>query len=1309
GDNEPFVERLHDDLAAAGFTVWFDRKSLLSRGLTFHQEIKDAIRAEVDRVVYVGGPKAVASLFVREEWKSALEYDHVVVTPILRLGDYDTCVPGELALLHCEDFRDDANYPRTLAKLIASLRQPNPKLGALYAVPNLPPNFLGRPDLMRRVRDALLVDLQKPQVITSADAKVGVQGMGGIGKSVLAAALARNRDIRRSYPDGVVWIACGQHLGENDLVSRMRDLARHLGGDEHFESISQGQGTLGLLLKTKSILLILDDIWSARDAKVFDLLGPRCRMLVTTRDAGILHTLDGEIVPVSLFTEAESLQLLTDAIATRERPVTVAELPDEAREVARKCGCLPLALALCGGMANKHGGDFRSVLERLRRADLDKIADRHTINPQHESIWRAMQASVEMLTEDEQHRFAELAVFDTDAIVPEAAVATLWAHTGHLDDLDAEDLLIALFERSLVQLDSKTDAEGRVQRRFRLHDLLYDFATRMVGDKQALHNTLLAAYRAKCPHGWASGPDDGHFLQQLGGHLAEAGQWDELETLLTDLAFLEAKVAAGLTFELPGNLRKAIDALPEERLIRGILKLLDEAICRDIYFIARHATDYPQALFQCVWNNGWWYDHPSAGNYYIEPESGFKASAPWQTPEPKLYELLERWRREHNNRGRVSPWLRSLVPPEMNLGTGQRAIFHGHTDRINSVAYSPDGKRIISGSRDKTLRVWDASSGLELLRIEGRTQEINSVAFSPDGRRVVSGSKDETLRVWDVKNGDENLVLRGHESRVNSVAFSPDGCRITSGSGDFEGEDNAVRVWDAKSGSEIAVLCGHGEQVCCVSFNPDGERIVSASVDGTIRIWNVVAGVEDLRLEGHQGAVTCASFSPDGSRVVSSGGFKDHTLRIWDASSGGELIKIKGHSDEVNSVAFSPDGCRIVSASKDKTVRVWDAASGKELYRHEGHTDTVLCAVFSPDGSRIVSGSGDGTIRMWEGAPESRHRLKGHEDMVASIAFSPNGNRIASGSRDGTIVVWDTASGVPLHLLKGHRLKVNIIIFSPDSSWIVSGSDDGTIMVWNAATGVLKHRLEGHERGVLSAMFSSDGALIVSGSGDNTVRVWETSSGNQLHCLEGHTDAVNSVAYSPDGALLVSGSGDNTVRVWNAFSGKQKHCIRGHTDHVTCVVFTSDGTRIASGSRDNTVRIWDAASGALLHACDGSEGTIWNVAFSQDGDRIAGGSEDKTVRIWNTRTGKCIEVIEGTGDSAAIAAGAHFHPLQVLGREGETVIRDAVTGKPLAFHSTGMQNIVTHPEGKIWAGDSNTSHLALILFEDSHPGESDSS
>lgn len=261
GDDELFARRLYDDLKKAGFDVWFDRVDLPSRQLTFHQEIADAIRAR-DRLVLVAGPKAALSDYVRQEWRWALELDKMVI-PILRLGNVEEHLPGELSLLQCDDFRDDAHYQAQLAKLIENLRRPEPPLGGIFGVPSLPPHFLGRPELLRRVKDALLVDLQKPVVITGTAARVGMQGMGGIGKSVLAAALARNREIRYSYPDGVLWVAVGQ---QPDMLKLQRDVACHLGGRDDFKSVEQGMGVLSQLLAQKAVLLVLDDVWNTRDA-----------------------------------------------------------------------------------------------------------------------------------------------------------------------------------------------------------------------------------------------------------------------------------------------------------------------------------------------------------------------------------------------------------------------------------------------------------------------------------------------------------------------------------------------------------------------------------------------------------------------------------------------------------------------------------------------------------------------------------------------------------------------------------------------------------------------------------------------------------------------------------------------------------------------------------------------------------------------------------------------------------------------------------------------------------------------------------
>jgi len=295
----------------------------------------------------------------------------------------------------------------------------------------------------------------------------------------------------------------------------------------------------------------------------------------------------------------------------------------------------------------------------------------------------------------------------------------------------------------------------------------------------------------------------------------------------------------------------------------------------------------------------------------------------------------------------------------------------GHTGWVNSVAFSPDGKRIVTGSRDDTARIWDAETGKELQKLEGYASTVNSVAFSPDGKRIVTGSRDDTARIWDAETGKELQKLEGHTGTVNSVALSPDGKRIVTGS-----DDRTARIWDAETGKELQKLEGHASTVNSVAFSPDGKRIVTGSDDRTTRIWDAETGRELRKLEGHTGRVNSVAFSPDGKKIIT--GSRDDT-RIWDAETGRELRKLEGHTGRVNSVAFSPDGKKIITGSDDRTARIWDAETGKELQKLEGYASTVNSVAFSPDGKKIVTGSTDGTARIWDIAMSVRQRVNTDE------------------------------------------------------------------------------------------------------------------------------------------------------------------------------------------------------------------------------------------------------------------------------------------------------------------------------------------
>ncbi|KAL4068682.1 WD40-repeat-containing domain protein [Scleroderma yunnanense] len=628
-------------------------------------------------------------------------------------------------------------------------------------------------------------------------------------------------------------------------------------------------------------------------------------------------------------------------------------------------------------------------------------------------------------------------------------------------------------------------------------------------------------------------------------------------------------------------------------------------------------------------------------------------------------------------------------------------VFEGHTNSVISVAFSSDGTRIVSGSDDMTVRVWDADRGVQIgSPLEGHTDLVTSVAFSPDGTRIVSGSYDKTVRVWDVDRGVQiGSPLEGHTDLVTSVAFSPDGIRIVSGS-----YDKTVRVWDTDRGVQIdSPLEGHTDWITSVAFSPDGTRIVSGSSDKTVRVWDVDRGVQiGSPLEGHTDLVTSVAFSPDGTRIVS--GSSDKTVRVWDVDRGVQIgSPLEGHTHWVTSVVFSPDGIRIVSGSSDKTVRVWDVDRGVQIGSSlEGHTNLVRSVAFSPDGTRIVSGSSDKTVRVWDvdRGVQIDSPVEGHTDLVTSVAFSPDGTRIVSGSSDKTVRVWDVDRGVQIgSSLEGHTHRVRSVAFSPDGTRIVSSSSDKTVRVWDVDRGVqIGSSLEGHTSLVRSVVFSPDGTRIVSGSYDKTVRVWDVDRGVQIgSSLEGHTDWVTSVAFSPDGTRIVSSSSDKTVRVWDADRGVQiGSSLEGHTDWVRSVVFSPDGTRIVSGSSDKTVRVWDVDRGVQIGSpLEGHTDCVRSVAFSLDGTRIVSGSSDKTVRVWDVDRGVQIgSPLEGHTDWVRSVAFSPDGTRIVSGSSDKTVrVWDVDRGVQIGSPPKGLTDCVTSvafsPNGPRTVSDSD--------------------
>ncbi len=586
-------------------------------------------------------------------------------------------------------------------------------------------------------------------------------------------------------------------------------------------------------------------------------------------------------------------------------------------------------------------------------------------------------------------------------------------------------------------------------------------------------------------------------------------------------------------------------------------------------------------------------------------------------------------------------------------------VLDGHFGYVNHCAWSPDGERIVSASRDNTLRIWDARSGQTLATLSGHQRSVNGCAWSPDGQRILSASDDHTLRIWDAGSGQTLVTLSGHQRSVNGCAWSPDGQRILSAS-----DDHTLRIWDAGTGQTCATLSAHERYVTGCAWSPDGQRILSASVDKTLRIWDAGSGQTLATLSGHQESVTGCAWCPDGQRILSAS--DDHTLRIWDAGTGQTLATLSGHQESINRCAWSPDGERIVSASEDKTLRIWDAGTGQTMATLSGHQSSVTGCAWSPNGKRIVSASWDKTLRIWDARTgQSLAVLTGHQSDVRGYAWSSDGERILSASE--TLRMWDVRTGQLLATLTGHQTHVHGVAWSPNGQRILSTSWDKTLRTWDARTGQSLATFTGHQSFVWGCAWSPDGERVVSASEDTTLRIWDAQTGRSLATLTGHQSSVQGCAWSPDGERVVSASGDKTLRIWDARTGQSLATLTGHQSFVYGCAWSPDGKRIVSASWDNTLRIWDAQTGESLATLTGHESYVHACAWSPDGERVVSASWDNTLRIWDVRTGQVLATLLGHQD---VVRECGWSPdgeqIASTSRDGSLAIWDAKTSARIA-------------------------------------------
>jgi WD40 repeat protein len=662
------------------------------------------------------------------------------------------------------------------------------------------------------------------------------------------------------------------------------------------------------------------------------------------------------------------------------------------------------------------------------------------------------------------------------------------------------------------------------------------------------------------------------------------------------------------------------------------------------------------------------------------------------------------------------PYQSPQVPDHVNRILGNLRLRHGQ--EINDVAFSPDGRRLATAGKDRTVKIWDLENGHELLSYEGHKDHVRCLAFSRDGKILASGGAEADIKLWDPVTGKDIRTIKGKGTYVTSLAYSRDGKTLVASN-----DDRAMRLYDVATGNLIREIGDFGipaAMVLKVAFNNDGTILGAAAGNGLIKLWEypVVADAKQNRPEywarqHTTGASYDISFSPDNRTLARCG---PEGILLYNLPTPGSplvvtgprlLIPIPAPASRFNCMLFSKDSKTLFTGGLDGMIRLWDSETGQALGTLKGHNGQIKALVFNSSGSLLASASSDYTVRLWPFDIVNQARdFAGHQGPVWSAAFSPEGLRLVSASSDRTVKVWDVASGKVLHNLTGHQSGVTVALFSPDGKTVLSAGGDKLLRLWEADGKPLRE-FKGHEGTVTAADFSPDGGRIVSGGADKRVKVWDVAGAKEVLNID-TPSVVAAVAFSPDGKKIASGHIDQSIRLYDAQSGKELNSWVAHGIAVSGVAFSPDGQWLASCGADHLVRLWPLPAkggppvvpGTSPITLAGHTGPLSSVAFRKDSRHIVSGGSDGMVKLWKLEnaTAKEAQNFRGHTDWVTSVAFSRDGFYVVSASVDRTLKIWEITDREiplLSEHTGAVLTVAVSPDGKLIASGAGDKTIKL--------------
>ncbi|MCS7046166.1 MAG: WD40 repeat domain-containing protein, partial [Gemmataceae bacterium] len=625
------------------------------------------------------------------------------------------------------------------------------------------------------------------------------------------------------------------------------------------------------------------------------------------------------------------------------------------------------------------------------------------------------------------------------------------------------------------------------------------------------------------------------------------------------------------------------------------------------------------------------------------------------------------------------------------------ATFKGHTEPVYSVAFTPDGKYLVTGSFDNTIKLWDVGTGKEVKVYggpNGHQKMVLCVAVSPDGQFLASGSIDNTLKLWDVPLVAPSRVVPAPDS-VQAIALSPDGSKLAFGS-----KDGQVKLVNAADGKELFKLEGHTGPVTGVAFSPNGQNLATCGADKTLRFFNVANGQLLGTITAHGAAASAVQFSTNSAQAFSTG--DDGYLRIWQLPLTPSKPIAVTQPTPFTTAVLTPDGTSLLAAGQDKIIRQ-TAIAGKETRTLTGATAELNALAISPNNAFLAAAGADRRVWLWNNANnQPLGSFLAHGGPVTAVQFHPSSTQIMTAGVDGQARFW-IVPHVSTRTFT-HPDSVALAVPAADGKKLYTGGDDKIVRIWNTSNSMIEKQFAGHTAPITALTASANGQIVISGSADATIRIWNQATGKESDILVGHAGPVTSLALNPAGTLLLSAGEDGAVKLWQLPLTGPKAMV--HPDQVVCLAVSPDGSKILTGGQDKVVRLWNLANATNERNFVGPTLTITAVAHSSDGKYVVGASADKTLHLWASADAKVLQkltyatVIHAatvTPDSQFVVAGLADGTIKMH----KTI--DGKEDKTFAGHKGAVTGLAVSPKGDLLISSGADKTIQVWTIADAKP------